>query len=72
MIDNAIGTQVLIIGGGPVGLMGSLLLSRLGVKQIKRYGNGEIRGKNRQPGEIGGVEVLPLPIQLLRIAATFS
>ncbi len=27
-------TQVLIIGGGPIGLMGSLLLSRLGIKSI--------------------------------------
>ena len=42
------------------------------LKQITRYGNGEIWGRNRQPGEIGGIKVLPLPIQWLRIAATFS
>ena len=37
------------------------------LKQIARYPNGEIWSKARRPGEIGGVEVLPLPIQLLRI-----
>ena len=37
------------------------------VKQIARYGNGQIWSKSRQPGEINGVPVLPLPLQLLRI-----
>ena len=36
------------------------------LKQIARYGNGEIWSKSRQPGEINGVKVLPLPVQLLR------
>ena len=31
---NPIETQVLIVGGGPIGLMSSLLLSRLGVKSL--------------------------------------
>ncbi|MCY4342154.1 MAG: ATP-binding protein [Gammaproteobacteria bacterium] len=39
------------------------------LKQIARYGNGEIWSKSRQPGAINGVPVMPLPIQLLRLAA---
>ncbi len=38
------------------------------VKQIARYANGQIWSKNRGTGEIDGVRVLPLPIQLLRLA----
>lgn len=34
MKPNPIETQVLIVGGGPIGLMGSLLLSRLGVRSL--------------------------------------
>ncbi|MCY3590879.1 MAG: FAD-dependent monooxygenase [Acidobacteria bacterium] len=36
MKDNVVETetQVLIVGGGPIGLMGSLLLSRLGVRSL--------------------------------------
>ena len=34
MKDKAVGTQVLIVGGGPIGLMGALLLSRLGVGSL--------------------------------------
>ena len=34
MSTKAIKTQVLIVGGGPIGLMGSLLLSRLGVRSL--------------------------------------
>ncbi|MDE0414042.1 MAG: hypothetical protein OXI47_06865 [Gammaproteobacteria bacterium] len=37
------------------------------LKQIARYGNGEIWSKDRRPGEINGVKTLPLPIQLMRI-----
>ena len=37
------------------------------LKQIARYSNGEIWSKSRQPGEISGVKVLPLPIELLRM-----
>ena len=36
------------------------------LKQIMRYPNGEIWGKSREPGEVNGVRVLPLPIELLR------
>ena len=39
------------------------------LKQIARYGNGEIWSKSRRAGEINGVRVLPLPIELLRIGA---
>jgi len=39
------------------------------LKQISRYGNGEIWARTRQLGEISGVKVLPLPVQLLRIGA---
>ena len=39
------------------------------LKQIARYGNGEIWSKSRRTGEINGVKVLPLPLQLLRVAA---
>ena len=38
------------------------------LKQIARYDNGEIWSKRRRTGEINGVRVLPLPIQLLRMA----
>ncbi len=34
MSARPIETQVLIVGGGPIGLMGSLLLSRLGVRSL--------------------------------------
>ena len=37
------------------------------LKQIARYGNGEIWSKSRHMGEIDGVKVLPLPIELLRV-----
>ena len=37
------------------------------LKQIARYGNGEIWSKGRRAGEIEGVDVLPLPIGLLGI-----
>ncbi len=37
------------------------------LKQIARYGNGEIWSKSRHIGEIEGVQVLPLPIELLRV-----
>ena len=37
------------------------------LKQIARYGNGEIWSKSRQPGEINGVKVLPLPLRLLDV-----
>ena len=37
------------------------------LKQIARYGNGEIWSKSRHSGEIEGVNVLPLPIELLRV-----
>ena len=37
------------------------------LKQIARYGNGEIWSKSRRVGEIDGVKVLPLPIELLRV-----
>ncbi len=37
------------------------------LKQIARYGNGEIWSKSRHAGEIEGVKVLPLPIELLRV-----
>ncbi len=37
------------------------------LKQIARYNNGEIWSKSRQAGEINGVKVLPLPIELLRV-----
>ena len=35
------------------------------LKQIARYGNGEIWSKGRTPGEINGVAVRPLPLRLL-------
>ena len=35
------------------------------LKQIARYGNGEIWSKSRTPGEINGVAVWPLPLRLL-------
>ena len=37
------------------------------LKQIARYDNGEIWSKSRYAGEIEGVKVRPLPIELLRI-----
>ena len=37
------------------------------LKQIGKYGNGEIWTKSRQHGEINGVRTLPLPVQLLRL-----
>ena len=37
------------------------------LKQIARYGNGEIWSKSRHSGEMEGVNVLPLPIELLRV-----
>lgn len=37
------------------------------LKRIIQYGNGEIWCRERSPGAINGVKVLPLPIQLLRI-----
>ena len=37
------------------------------LKQIARYDNGEIWSKSRHVGEIEGVNVRPLPIELLRI-----
>lgn len=37
------------------------------LKQIARYGNGEVWSKSRQQGEINGIKVLPLPLQLLRV-----
>ena len=40
------------------------------LKQIARYGNGEIWSKSRQAGEINGVKVLPLPMELLRVGRT--
>ena len=39
------------------------------LKQIGRYGNGEIWSKSRGVGEIDGVKVRPLPIKLLCIGA---
>ena len=39
------------------------------LKQLAKYGNGEIWSKSRRTGEINGVKVLPLPLQLLRVAA---
>ena len=37
------------------------------LKQIARYGNGEIWSKSRRVGDIDGVKMLPLPIELLRV-----
>ncbi len=37
------------------------------LKQIARYGNGEVWSKSRQPGEIDGIKVCPLPLRLLRV-----
>ncbi len=37
------------------------------LKQVARYVNGEIWGKNREVGEINGVRVLPLPLRLLGV-----
>ena len=37
------------------------------LKQIARYGNGEIWSKQRRSAEINGVKVLPLPVALLGI-----
>ena len=37
------------------------------LKQIARYDNGEIWSKSRRAGEIEGIKVRPLPIELLRI-----
>lgn len=37
------------------------------LKQIARYGNGEIWSKGRTPGEISGVPVRPLPLRLLSL-----
>ena len=39
------------------------------LKQIARYGNGEIWSKSRHAGEIQGVKTFPLPIELLRVGA---
>ena len=37
------------------------------LKQIARYGNGEVWSKQRRSGEINGVKILPLPVALLGI-----
>ncbi|MDE0479028.1 MAG: ATP-binding protein [Gammaproteobacteria bacterium] len=51
----------------PVEVKWSNQLRPKALKQIARYANGEIWSKDRRPGEIGGVKVMPLPIQLLRL-----
>ncbi len=40
------------------------------IKQIARYGNGEIWRKERSVGEVAGIKALPLPVQLLRVGTT--
>lgn len=52
----------------PVEIKWTSQLRPKALKQIARYDNGEIWGKSRRTGEINGVRVLPLPIQLLRVA----
>ena len=37
------------------------------IKQIARYGNGEIWRRERSVGEVAGIKALPLPVQLLRV-----
>ena len=52
----------------PVEIKWTSQLRPKALKQIARYGNGEIWSKSRQTGEINGVRVMPLPVQLLRLA----
>ena len=52
----------------PVEIKWTSQLRPKAIKQIARYDNGEIWSKSRRTGEINGVRVLPLPIQLLRMA----
>ena len=42
------------------------------LKQIARYDNGAIWSKSRHVGEIEGVEVRPLPIELLRVGKSLA
>ena len=42
------------------------------LKQIARYANGEIWSKSRHVGEIEGVKVRPLPIELLRVGKSLE
>lgn len=42
------------------------------LKQIARYANGEIWSKSRHVGEIEGIGVRPLPIELLRIGKSIG
>ncbi|MCY4157327.1 MAG: hypothetical protein OXF66_07850 [Gammaproteobacteria bacterium] len=41
------------------------------IKQIARYGNGEIWRRERSVGEVAGIKALPLPVQLLRVGTEF-
>jgi len=41
------------------------------IKQIARYGNGEIWRRQRSVGEVAGIRALPLPVQLLRVGTEF-
>ena len=42
------------------------------LKQIARYDNGVIWSKSRDGGEIGGVSVRPLPLELLRLGKSLA
>ena len=56
----------------PVDVKWTSQLRPKAIKQIARYDTGEIWSKSRKPGEINGVPVLPLPVQLLRLAGNKS
>ena len=51
----------------PVEVKWSNQLRPKSLKQIARYGNGEVWSKGRVAGEINGVPVRPLPLKLLTI-----
>lgn len=62
--------DVAYVRGGrfwPVEIKWASQLRPKALKQIARYGNGEIWSRERRPGEINGIKTFPLPIQLLRI-----
>lgn len=62
--------DVAYVRGGrfwPVEIKWTSQLRPKALKQIARYGNGEIWTRERRPGEINGIRTFPLPIRLLLI-----
>ena len=55
----------------PIGIKWGNQLRPKSIKQIARYGNGEIWRRERSAGEVAGIKALPLPVQLLRAGTEF-